>query len=148
MGGRTYPQQRLNDAWMLELAGHFHDTGAGTATPRAYEFAWNDDIIVANQFAGILTSATEAIASGLDTQVSGIPIVVFNPLNIASEDVVEADIAFPGGAPESVRVIDAEDKEVPSQFEGSKVLFVAKTPSVGYAVYSVLPGQPRSPIQS
>jgi alpha-mannosidase len=23
MGGRTYPQQRINDAWMLELAGHF-----------------------------------------------------------------------------------------------------------------------------
>lgn len=138
MGGRTYPQQRLNDAWMLELAGHFHDTGAGTATPRAYEFAWNDDIIVANQFAGILTSATEAIASGLDTKVSGIPIVVFNPLNISREDVVEADIAFPGGAPESVRVTDADNKEVPSQVEGSKVLFVAKTPSVGYAVYSVL----------
>ena len=36
MGGRTYPQQRLNDAWTLELGGHFHDTGAGTATPRAY----------------------------------------------------------------------------------------------------------------
>ena len=32
MGGRSYPRQRLNDAWMLELAGHFHDTGAGTAT--------------------------------------------------------------------------------------------------------------------
>ena len=28
MGGRTYPQQRLNDAWMLELGGHFHDTGS------------------------------------------------------------------------------------------------------------------------
>jgi len=30
LGTRTYPQQRLNDAWMLALAGHFHDTGAGT----------------------------------------------------------------------------------------------------------------------
>ena len=71
MGGRTYPQQRLNDAWTLELGGHFHDTGAGTATPRTYQFAWNDDIIAANQFAGVLTSATEAIASGLNTQTQG-----------------------------------------------------------------------------
>ncbi len=139
MGGRTYPQQRINDAWMLELAGHFHDTAAGTATPRAYQYAWNDDIIVANQFAGILTDATEAVASGLNTEVAGTPIVVFNPLNIAREDVVTADIAFPNGTPKAVSVKDPEGREVPSQLEGGKVLFVAKTPSVGYAVYSVLP---------
>ncbi len=32
IGGRPYPQQRLNDAWTLVLGGQFHDTGAGTAT--------------------------------------------------------------------------------------------------------------------
>jgi len=141
MGGRTYPQQRLNDAWMLALAGHFHDTGAGTATPRSYQFAWNDDIIAANQFAGILTNASEAVASGLDTEVSGVPIIVFNPLNVAREDVVEANVDFPGDAPKVVQVMDAEGKEVPSQVENGKVLFVAKAPSVGYAVYNVLPGR-------
>src|SRR5258708_28281607 len=89
LGGRSYPQQRMNDAWTLALGGHFHDTAAGTATPRAYEFAWNDDTIVANQFAGILTSATEAVASGMNTQGSGTPLVVFNSLNIDREDLVE-----------------------------------------------------------
>ena len=58
MGGRPYPQQRLNDAWTLVMGGQFHDTGAGTATPRAYEFAQNDDVIAMNQFADVLTSAT------------------------------------------------------------------------------------------
>ncbi|HEX9200445.1 MAG TPA: glycoside hydrolase family 38 C-terminal domain-containing protein, partial [Acidobacteriaceae bacterium] len=139
MGGRTYPQRRINDAWMLELAGHFHDTGAGTATPRSYQYAWNDDIIVANQFAGILTDATEAVASGLNTEAAGTPVVVFNPLNIAREDIVEANVRFPQGTPKAVRVNDPEGREVPSQLEDGKVLFVAKTPSVGYAVYSVLP---------
>jgi alpha-mannosidase len=141
MGARTYPQQRLNDAWMLELAGHFHDTGAGTATPRAYEFAWNDDAIVGKQFAGILTDATEAIASGLDTDVSGTPLVIFNALNIPREDLVEAAVVFPGGMPKAVRVNDSEGKEVPSQIEDGKILFLANTPSVGYAVYSVSPTQ-------
>ncbi len=144
LGGRPYPQQRLNDAWMLELAGHFHDTGAGTATPRAYEFAWNDDVIVANQFAGILTSATEAIASGLNTDVKGIPIVVFNPLNIAREDLVEANVDFPQGTPKAVRVTDPEGREVPAQIADGKVLFLAKLPSVGYAVYSILPAETSS----
>ncbi len=63
LGGRPYPRQRLNDAWTLVMAGQFHDTAAGTATPRTYQFAWNDDIIALNQFADVLLSATEAVAS-------------------------------------------------------------------------------------
>jgi alpha-mannosidase len=58
LGARAYPQQRLNDAWMLAFAGHFHDTGAGTSTPRAYQYAWNDDVIAANQFAAVATAST------------------------------------------------------------------------------------------
>jgi len=139
MGGRPYPQKRLNDAWMLALAGHFHDTAAGTATPRAYQFAWNDDVIVANQFAGVLTDATGAIASGLDTRGQGSAVVVYNPLNIAREDLVEADVVFPKGLPRAVRVRNPAGEEVPSQIRNGKVLFLAKTPSVGYAVYDVSP---------
>jgi alpha-mannosidase len=141
MGGRPYPQGSLNDAWTLELAGHFHDLAAGTATPRAYQYSWNDDNIAANQFAGVLTSATEAIASGLDTEGQGTAVVVYNPLDIAREDVVEARIAFPGGTPKAVRVIGPDGKEAPAQLEDGKVLFLAQVPSVGYAVYHLLPAE-------
>jgi alpha-mannosidase len=139
MGGRPYPQQRLNDAWTLELAGHFHDLAAGTATPRAYQYSWNDDNIAANQFAGVLTNATEAIASGMDTQGKGIALVVYNPLDIAREDVVEASVAFPGGMPMAVRVVGPDGKEAPAQLEDGKVLFLAQAPSVGYSVYHLVP---------
>ena len=64
LGGPPYPLQRLNDAWTLVLGGQFHDIMAGTATPKSYEFSWNDDVIAMNQFAGVLTSASAAIASG------------------------------------------------------------------------------------
>jgi alpha-mannosidase len=144
MGGRTYPQQRLNDAWTLELSGHFHDSAAGTATPRAYQYSWNDDIIAANQFAEVLTSASTAIASGLNSQGKGTPIVVFNPLNIAREDLVEAHVTFPGGAPNAVRVHGPDGKEVPAQLEDGTVLFLAKAPSVGYAVFDVMPAEKQS----
>jgi len=145
MGGRPYPMQRLNDAWTLELGGHFHDTGAGTATPRAYQFAWNDDIIAANQFAGVLTNASEAIASDLNTQGIGTPIVVYNPLNIDREDVVEAKVVFTSSIPKAVSVKGPDGKELPAQIEDGKVLFLAKTPSVGYAVYHVLPAETPRP---
>jgi alpha-mannosidase len=141
MGGRPYPQQQLNDAWTLELAGHFHDLAAGTATPRAYQYSWNDDNIAANQFAGVLTDATESIASGMDTQGKGTPIVVYNPLNIAREDVVEARVAFPGGMPKAVRVYGPDGKEAPAQLEDGKVLFLAQVPSVGYSIYHLLPAE-------
>jgi alpha-mannosidase len=145
MGGREYPLQRLNDAWMLVLGGQFHDTAAGTSTPRAYQFAWNDDVIAMNQFAGVLKSATQAVASALDTRTHGIPVVVYNSLNISRQDVVEAKISFPDGMPRAVRVVGPDQREVLSQIEGDKILFLAKVPSVGYAVYGVNPTPEREP---
>ncbi len=139
LGARTYPRQRLNDAWTLVMGGQFHDIAAGTATPKSYEFAWNDDVIAMNQFAGVLNNASEAIAAALDTQAKGVPIVVFNPLNIAREEVVEASIEFPGSMPSTVHVIGPDGKETPAQISNGKVLFVARVPSVGYAVYDVQP---------
>jgi alpha-mannosidase len=139
LGGRTYPIDRLNNAWTLVMGGQFHDTQAGTATPKAYEFAWNDDVIALNQFAGVLTSATEAVSSGLNTQTKGSALVVYNPLEIEREDVVEARIAFPAGQPSAVRAIGPDGKEAPAQIAGDKVLFLAKVPANGYAVYDIQP---------
>ncbi|MBV8895658.1 MAG: alpha-mannosidase [Acidobacteriaceae bacterium] len=140
LGARPYPLERLNKAWTLVMGGQFHDIAAGTATPKAYEFAWNDDVIAMNQFAGVLHNATEAVAAGLNTEAHGIPVVVFNPLNIAREDVVEARVDFPNGVPQSVRVIGADGKECPAQISNGKVIFVGRVPSVGYAVFDVQPG--------
>jgi alpha-mannosidase len=141
LGARPYPLERLNAAWTLAMGAHFHDIAAGTATPRSYEFAWNDDVIAMNQFAGVLNNATEAVAAALNTETKGIPLVVFNPLNIAREDLVEASVNFPGGMPKTVRVTGPDDKEVPAQISNGKVIFLAKVPSVGYAVYDARPGE-------
>ncbi|HEX8292447.1 MAG TPA: hypothetical protein VF570_11865, partial [Pyrinomonadaceae bacterium] len=144
MGGRAYPRQRLNDAWTLVMGGQFHDILPGTATPRAFEFSWNDEVIAANQFASVLTSATESVVGGMDTRGAGTPVVVYNPLNVEREDVVEADVRLPGGVPGAVRVTDPQGREVPAQVVGPvggglKILFAARVPSVGYAVYDVRP---------
>jgi alpha-mannosidase len=138
LGGRAYPMKRLNDAWTLVMGGQFHDIAAGTATPKAYEYSWNDDVIAMNQFAGVLTSATEAVASALDTRVKGTAIVVYNPLSIAREDVVEAKVSLPEN--DDVSVFGPDGKAVPSQREGDRVIFVAKVPAVGWVVYEARAG--------
>lgn len=142
LGARTYPRERLNGAWTLVMGGQFHDILPGTATPKAFQFSWNDDVIAMNQFAGVLTSATEGVAAGLNTQAKGTAIVVYNPLNITREDVVEASVSFAEGIPENLRVVGPDGLEVPAQVLGEKdgatqLLFLAKAPSVGYAVYDV-----------
>jgi alpha-mannosidase len=139
LGARPYPLERLNDAWTLQMGGHFHDLAAGTATPKSYEFAWNDDVIALNQFAAVLTNASQAVSAGLNTAVKGVPVVVFNSLGISRQDVVEAAVDFPNGMPKAVRAVGPNGKEVPAQLSGGKVLFVAEAPSVGYAVYDVEP---------
>lgn len=136
LGGRPYPLKRLTDAWTLVMAGQFHDIIPGTATPKAFEFSWNDSLLAQNQFVNVLTSAVASVALSLDTEAQGTPLVVYNPLNIAREDVVEAD--WTGDA--NVRVAGPDGKDVPAQVSHGKLIFVAKVPSVGFAVYDVQPG--------
>ena len=137
LGGRSYPRERLNGAWTLVMGGQFHDLLPGTATPKAFEFAWNDDAIAMNQFAGVLTSATNTVAAALDTRAKGTAVVVYNPLNVEREDIVEASVSFPGGQPKEVMVIGPNGRAVPAQLSNGKILFVANVPSVGFAVYDV-----------
>ena len=149
LGARSYPQERLNHAWTLVMGGQFHDILPGTATPEAFQFSWNDDVIAMNQFAQVLTDATEGVASGLNTTTQGMPIVVYNPLNIDREDVVEAFPSFPDREPVDFQVFGPDGRQVPTQVLTEKkgarrILFLAKVPSVGYAVYDVRP----VPIQS
>src|SRR5688500_18725171 len=122
------------------MGGQFHDILPGTSTPKAVEFSWNDDVIALNQFASVLTSATEGIVGAMNTQTAGVPVVVYNPLNIEREGVVEATVALPGGA---VRVGGPNGREVAAQVVGEKLLFLARAGSVGYAVYSVERGSGR-----
>src|SRR5690349_11148087 len=138
LGTRVYPQERLNNAWTLVMGGQFHDILPGTATPKAFNFSWNDDVIAMNQFASVLTSATEGIASQLDTRAVGTSIVVYNPLNLEREDVVVTRIGIPAGA---VRVIGPDGRDVPAQIlDGARIGFLAKVPPLGYAVYDLQPG--------
>jgi alpha-mannosidase len=151
LDGRTYPQKRLNDAWMLVMGGQFHDIMAGTATPQAYNFAWNDDAIAMNQFSAVLESGAESVLSAMDTKGPGTSVVVYNPLNIDREDPVEANIRFAGAPPQGVRVTGPDGNEVPAQIETgegrvAKIVFLAKVPSIGFAVYHVEPSeQPSGP---
>jgi alpha-mannosidase len=150
--GQTYPRERLARAWRLVLGAQFHDILAGTATPQAYEYSWNDQVLGLNQFATVLEGAVRAVSSGLDTRVHGLPLVVYNPLPIEREDIVEAQLPEVTGRSRGVRVYASDGGEVAAQLDrsdgGATVVFVARVPAFGFAVYGIEPQATAQPASS
>ena len=146
LGGLSYPRETLREAWTRVLWHQFHDDLTGTSIPEAYVFSWNDESIAANQFGDVLATSAGAVSRVLDTRGEGIPLVVFNPLGIAREDVVEGEIRFEGGAPDGVRVIGPDGRDVPAQIEwvtgsAARIDFLADVPSLSFSVFRILPSK-------
>ena len=142
LNGFEYPKEAINKGWELALRNQFHDNLPGTSIPFAYEQGWNDGIIALNKFSGVYSDAIGTLAKSLNTDVHGVPVVVFNPLSIPRKDNVEAFIPDELANAESLTVFNALGKEVLSQittgFDGKKrILFQAELPPVGAAVYSI-----------
>jgi len=140
-GGIKYPFTKLNPAWELVLGSQFHDILPGTAIPRAYEFAWNDEFIAANSFASVLTGSVNQLSSFFDTQGKGRSVIVYNPVAIIREDVVSIEMEYQK-VPQNVQVYNSMGNAVPTQIIDSngnklKILFLAKVPSMGCAVFDV-----------
>jgi alpha-mannosidase len=154
LGVFPYPSDPIYNAWDLVLGSQMHDIMPGTSVPKAYEFSWNDEVLALNQFASITERSTAAVLATLDTRVQGVPVAVYNPLAIEREDLVEAVIPFAGRAPGSITAYDPLGRPVPAQIldrEGAniRVLFPARVPSAGYAIYDLRPDVPnatRSPL--
>ena len=146
LGALAYPYETLYQGWDLVLGSQMHDIMPGTSVPKAYEYSWNDEVLALNQFASITETASAAVLSQMDTSAQGVPVAVYNPLAIEREDAVEASIPLNGTTvPDSITAYDSQGQPVPTQIlnhDGNslKVLFIAKAPSAGYAIYDLRPG--------
>lgn len=149
LGGREYPHAELERAWTRFLWHGFHDDLTGTSIPEAYTFSWNDLLLSQQEFAQVLESSLEAVTSVLDTDVEGLPIVVFNPLGFDRTEIVTVNGVVP--TPLSVdavaRVFGPDGAEVPvlrwsagtdqTPHLADRLAFVATVPANGVAVYDL-----------
>lgn len=143
LGAAYYPKATLQEAWVRFLWHQFHDDLTGTSIPEAYAFSWNDELLSQNQFAGILENTAGGVIRGLDTRTGGIPVVIYNPLSIDREDVVEATVDLPGEF-NQVRVYNPAGVEVPAQVikmngRRATVVFAAHCAPVSYQVFDIVP---------
>ena len=116
-GLQDYPHYVLTDASRRFVWHQFHDDLPGTSIPEAYKFSYNDELIAQNQFAGVIESSISALASTMDTDVRGIPVVVYNPVSVRNVEAVKMEVALPEGY-EDVAVYDAKGTRVKSQILG------------------------------
>jgi alpha-mannosidase len=133
LGAFKYDPAAFQRNWKRIIASQFHDNLPGTSLPICYDYCYNDDLIALKGFAGQFTDGMSAVAAGLDTSwCKGTPVVVWNPLALEREEVVE--IVIPAGI-ESPVAFDAKGNALPTQATaGGKLLVLAKVPSVGATV--------------
>ena len=141
LGTRTYPYQTLTDAWYRVIWHQFHDDLPGTCIPRAYGYSHNDEVMSLKDFMGTVQGSVAGVAERMDTRVKHTPVVVYNPLSIEREDIVEANVVADNPWT-ALRVTDADGKEVPAQLtryaDGRQYfIFAARVPSMGYATFDL-----------
>lgn len=145
--------------WEPVLFNQTHDLASGvmadhvyTDTVQSYEFSAR----LANE---MIANRSQSLLSKIDIRVSGIPVVVFNPLGASRKsDVVEVDLGFAGAKANDLEVLDPRGRTVPAQLtfvewysDGSlrhaKLAFhVHDIPALGYATYQVVPKNSDRPI--
>jgi alpha-mannosidase len=139
LGALAYDSAAFERNWKRLIASQFHDNLPGTSLPVCYDYCYNDDLIALKGFAAQLTDSMAAVAAGLDTSwCRGTPVVVWNPLAVEREDVVE--VTVPDGM-ENPGAFDAQGRALPSQaIEGGKALVLVNAPSVGATVFDLRSG--------
>jgi alpha-mannosidase len=148
LGGESYPERQLTEAWKKVLFNQFHDLAAGSGIAVIYKDAQHDY----DEVHRISDAATQAALGQIDRHInthasSGVPLVVWNPLGWARTDLVEATVQMPFGTKGSVSALDTDGATLPTQILSTDdtthtyhLLIQAKNvPSLGYKVLRVVP---------
>ena len=143
LGGLKYPMDVLRESWIRMLWNQFHDDITGTSIPSAYVYSYNDEVLANLDLSKTLLNSVGAVAKQMNTQVDGIPLVVYNPLSINRTDIVESSI-ITDSKPNGIRVLDGVGNDVLAQILNYNsdtgelsFIFQATVPSLGYAVYEL-----------
>jgi alpha-mannosidase len=140
---RPYPQEEMQRAWKRLLFDHFHDIMPGSGIAVNYLEAQRNLRDVRGVGNDIIRESLGEIAAHIDTQRSGVPVVVFNPLSWPRTEVAELETQLPGPA-QQVEVVDGTGKTVPSQLRSidaathrARLFSLVNVPAFGYNTFFV-----------
>ena len=143
LDGRAYPQEEMNRAWKRLLFDDFHDIMPGSGIGVNYLDArrnLQDVRLFGNE---VLRDSLKEIEAHVNTQGTGVPVLVFNSLAWGRTGVVEAEAQLAEPA-KYIVVTDAAGNAAQSQLlsidpatHRAQFLILASTPSLGYKTYFV-----------
>jgi alpha-mannosidase len=141
--GRKYPAEDFDRGWKRLLFDDFHDIMPGSGIAVNYLDAKRNLEDVGRAGQAILHGSLQELASHIDTQGSGVPVVVFNSLSWPRKEVIEIETQLPVAA-KQIEVGDASGRIVPAQLlkfdrETSRahLLVQVGVPALGYKTYYV-----------
>ncbi len=144
----TYPKAEIEAAWKKTLINQFHDILPGSSIPQVYVDANRDWQEVEQFTTELIEKSLQAIASEISLpsppQPNSIPIIIFNPLNWVSSQVVE--ISLPNPEQEWHVYNHYGDKLLTQLTSETTLVFIAKNvESVGYSLFWLIPVKAETP---
>ncbi len=136
MLGAEYPSAQLRQAWRKVLFNQFHDLLDGSAIHAAYDYSRR----LFDQVAEIcreVSERSEPLALELNGESDAGHVTVFNPAGWARAETVR--LPAPDGVKDPTVLDAGSDARVPSQIRDGELVFTAKVPPVGYALYRIVP---------
>ena len=131
--------ERFRDAWRDVCFCHFHDSMDGCSIEEAYDDA---DLMLghARRVAAVAeNNALQSISWAVNTakRAMGLPVVVFNPHSFEAERTVQVNRQYTVVKDAAGNVIPSQQVLSPAYTTNSScnVLFRARVPALGYAVY-------------
>lgn len=135
----SYPKHRLAQAWEKVIFNQFHDILPGSGIRSVYQDSEEDYARIRKIGKNIIEESLDKISCRVNTsEVSGLPVVVFNSLFWPREEL----ITIPSPANEDFVVTDSqgktcfcqrvEEENSTSMENKSKLLCKVKLPSFGY----------------
>jgi alpha-mannosidase len=141
--GRKYPSEDFDRGWKRLLFDDFHDIMPGSGIAVNYLDAKRNLEDVGRAGHAILHGSLQELAAHINTQGSGVPVVIFNSLSWPRKEVIEVEVQLPGVG-KQIEVADFSGKIVPSQLlahdsetNRARLLVEASVPALGYKTYYV-----------
>lgn len=142
-----YPADELERAWKELLFNQFHDILAGTSIEPARNAACGELAASIAMAQEIIRNGVQAIANRIYDRGEGFPLILVNPGGTDFEGVFEANVHMPRAKKKPLRLRDEKGEEIfcdESDYHNSSpdsrkgILFEAKVPAFGYAVYRMI----------
>lgn len=144
-GKPFFPREDFKDAWRILLFNQFHDILPGTLAGLGVNDVNKEYDRLEAITSELLNAGLENIGNRINTQIEGIPVVVYNPHSWSVSQMVEAEFNF-HQKPEGITLLDPSGNEVQYSFikkSGDelnyKILFNAnEIPAMGFKTFEVV----------